>query len=136
MRRRVLVVEDDVQTAELLRLILKQAKFDVTTLFHGVDAIKYLGYEEPDIILLDVSIPGYDGFEILHWLRQKLGDVKTPVIMLSGHASLQTESLADALGANDYLVKPFDYHELTKRMDALMLPLVPQVQKNHLTQTT
>jgi len=133
MRKHVLVIDDDIYIAELLRLILKRAGFDVTMLFHGVDAINYLGNEAPDIILLDVSMPGFDGFEILKWLRQKLGDENTPVIMLSGHASAQSKMLAQELGANDYVTKPFNLHALTERIrvltETVLAPLKPHVTK-------
>ena len=119
MRKKVLVVDDDIHIAELLRLILKRAKLDVTLLYHGLDAINYLADEQPDIILLDISIPGFDGFEILKWIRQKLGDQTTPVIMLSGYTSSQSKDKAFELGANDYVIKPFNLHALTQTITSL-----------------
>ena len=135
MRKRVLVVDDDVYIAELLRLILKRAGFVVTMLFHGIDTINFLGNEMPDIILLDVSLPGFDGFEVLKWLRQKLGDENTPVIMLSGHASAQSKMMALELGANDYVTKPFNLHALIERISVLTKPVTPPILPNFPGQT-
>ena len=130
MRKKVLVVDDDIHIAELLRLILKRANLDVTLLYHGLDAINYLGDEKPDIILLDISIPGFDGFEILKWIRQKLGDQTTPVIMLSGYASSQSKDKAFELGANDYVIKPFNLHALTQTIRSLTRQKRIQVDKS------
>lgn len=135
MRKHVLVVDDDIYIAELLRLILKRAGFDVTMLFHGVDVINYLGNEAPDIILLDMSLPGYDGLEILKWLRQKLGDENTPVIMLSAHATAQSKMLAQELGANDYVTKPFNLHALTERIRVLTKPAISSLSPDFTGQT-
>ena len=120
MKKRVVVIEDDIQTGDLLRLILEQAGFDVINHYHGVDAIDYLTNERADLVLLDVRLPGYNGFEILKWLRSDSNHYATPVMMLTVDAQVASQRQAIDLGANDFVQKPFQVDDLVNRIWAAM----------------
>ncbi len=118
MKKRVVVVEDDIQTAELVRIILEQAGYEVVNHYHGVDAMNYLKKESVDLVLLDIRLPGYDGFEILYWLRSESHQKTTPVIMLSADVMSNSQQWAEDLGANDYVCKPFQLDDFINRINA------------------
>src|ERR1700693_5314856 len=115
---RVLVVEDDSAIARSVELILKSESFNVyATEFgeQGVDLGKHYFY---DIILLDLSLPDMSGFEVLRSLRAS--KVKTPILILSGMASIEHKVKGLGHGADDYMTKPFHKTELIARVQAIV----------------
>ncbi len=120
MKKRIVVVEDDTQTAELLKIILDGAGFEVVNLYHGVDAVRFLEKEKFDLVLLDIRLPGYDGFEILEWLRTQSDKKAVPVVMLSADVMTNSRLRASDLGAVDYVCKPFQIDDLVNRIGAAM----------------
>ena len=113
---RVLVIEDDSAIARSVELILKSESFSVyATGFgeQGVDLGKHYFY---DIILLDLSLPDMSGFEVLRSLRAS--NVKTPIFILSGIASIENKVKGLGFGADDYMTKPFHKSELLARIHA------------------
>jgi DNA-binding response OmpR family regulator len=115
---RVLVVEDEMKVANALREGLEGEKFDVVVERTGEGAFFRVNTESFDVILLDLTLPGRDGLEILHALRQR--GVKTPVLVLTARDSLQDRVTGLDAGADDYLVKPFAFAELLARIRALV----------------
>jgi DNA-binding response OmpR family regulator len=115
---RVLVVEDEMKVANALREGLEDEKFEVVVERTGEGAFFRVNTESFDIILLDLTLPGRDGLEILQALRQR--GVKTPVLVLTARDSLQDRVTGLDAGADDYLVKPFAFAELLARMRALV----------------
>jgi two-component system, OmpR family, copper resistance phosphate regulon response regulator CusR len=115
---RVLVVEDEMKVANALREGLEGEKFDVIVERTGEGAFFRVNTESFDIILLDLTLPGRDGLEILQALRQR--GVKTPVLVLTARDSLQDRVTGLDAGADDYLVKPFAFAELLARIRALV----------------
>jgi DNA-binding response OmpR family regulator len=115
---RVLVVEDEMKVANALREGLEGEKFEVVVERTGEGAFFRVNTESFDIILLDLTLPGRDGLEILHALRQR--GVKTPVLVLTARDSLQDRVTGLDAGADDYLVKPFAFAELLARIRALV----------------
>ena len=115
---RVLVVEDEMKVANALREGLEGEKFDVIVERTGEGAFFRVNTESFDIILLDLTLPGRDGLEILQALRQR--GVKTPVLVLTARDSLQDRVTGLDSGADDYLVKPFAFAELLARIRALV----------------
>jgi len=115
---RVLVVEDEMKVANALREGLEGEKFDVVVERTGEGAFFRVNTESFDIILLDLTLPGRDGLEILQALRQR--GVKTPVLVLTARDSLQDRVTGLDAGADDYLVKPFAFAELLARIRALV----------------
>ncbi|KAA3664286.1 MAG: response regulator [Chloroflexi bacterium] len=120
MKKRIVVVEDDVQTAELMRIILDDAGFDVVNLYHGVDAVRYLEKEKADLILLDIRLPGYDGFEILERMHTNGMKQTAPIIMLSADVLSTSRQHAFDLGATDFVNKPFQINDLLNRITMAM----------------
>jgi two-component system, OmpR family, copper resistance phosphate regulon response regulator CusR len=114
---RVLVVEDEMKVANALREGLEGEKFDVIVERTGEGAFFRVNTESFDVILLDLTLPGRDGLEILQALRQR--GVKTPVLVLTARDSLQDRVTGLDAGADDYLIKPFAFAELLARIRAL-----------------
>jgi two-component system, OmpR family, copper resistance phosphate regulon response regulator CusR len=114
---RVLVVEDEMKVANALREGLEGEKFEVIVERTGEGAFFRVNTESFDVILLDLTLPGRDGLEILQALRQR--GVKTPVLVLTARDSLQDRVTGLDAGADDYLIKPFAFAELLARIRAL-----------------
>ncbi len=119
--RHLLVVDDDDRIRELLKEYLARAGFRVTAAAGGAAARKLIGTLDFDLAVLDVMMPGEDGFSLTRWLREQKGPSgRTPVLMLTamGEAGSRIEGLK--LGADDYLAKPFEPEELLLRIEAIL----------------
>lgn len=114
---RVAVVEDDPAIAEVLGLHLRRAGLDVRRYGDGRAALKDLDAFWPDLVILDLRLPGMDGLEVLGRLR---GERDLPVLVLTARGDAQTKLQGFRLGADDYVVKPFDPEELLARVRALL----------------
>jgi two-component system copper resistance phosphate regulon response regulator CusR len=114
---RVLVVEDEQKVAEALRDGLQEEHYEVVVERTGEGAFFRVNTENYDVILLDLTLPGRDGIEILRALRQR--GLKTPVLVLTARDTLQDRVTGLDSGADDYLVKPFAFAELLARIRAL-----------------
>ena len=116
----ILVVDDDDAFREHLRLRLETAGFEVAEARNGEEALRLAAEREPSLVLLDVHLPGFSGFEICRALRDEHGD-RVGIIFLSGS---KTESIDRAtglgLGADDYMLKPFEPDELVARVRAVL----------------
>jgi two-component system response regulator MprA len=114
---RVLVVEDDVEIADVLRRSLRNEGYEVKTSADGIEALDVAARFVPDLVVLDLGLPQLDGVEVCRQLRAD-GDV--PILMLTARA--ETEDRVEGLdsGADDYLVKPFERKELLARIRALL----------------
>lgn len=115
MAQKILVVDDEPHLVDLLTSILEQADFSVISATNGREAITKTREALPDLILLDVMMPGQDGFETLKQLRQA---TNTPVIMLTVQANEADRVRGLELGADDYVAKPFSHRELVSRVRA------------------
>jgi DNA-binding response OmpR family regulator len=115
--KRVLVVDDDVNTVELLTLYLKRDGYRVLTAYNGVDALRLAREGHPDLIVLDLMLPGIDGLEVCRTLRAE-SDV--PIIMLTAKTTDQDKLTGLELGADDYVTKPFSPRELAARVRAVL----------------
>ena len=115
---RVLVVEDEQKVANALREGLEGERYDVVVERTGEGAFFRVNTESFDVILLDLSLPGRDGLEILQALRQR--GMKTPVLVLTARDSLNDRVAGLDAGADDYLIKPFAFAELLARIRALV----------------
>src|SRR5205823_3521135 len=114
---RVLVVEDEVKLAALIRKALREQGMLADVAIKGEDALWMAGAAPYDVLVLDVNLPGIDGFETLHRLRTD--GVSTPILMLTARDGYDDRITGLDTGADDYLVKPFDYGELFARVRAL-----------------
>jgi two-component system alkaline phosphatase synthesis response regulator PhoP len=114
----VLVVDDETNIIELLKFNLAKDGYQVVGLTNGMDAIKFMEKENPDLIILDIMLSHMDGYEVLRSLRAKPGTSIIPVIMLSAKGELIDKVLGLDLGADDYITKPFSPRELLARVKA------------------
>ena len=114
---RLLIVEDELQIAAFLERGLKEEGYAVDVVHNGNDALDWVAAAEYDGIVLDVLLPGRDGFNVLRELRAR-GD-KTPVLMLTARDAVDDRVQGLDLGADDYLVKPFAFKELVARLRAV-----------------
>lgn len=114
---RLLLVEDEKRMAQALCEILRQEKFEVDHYANGIDGLSAIEGQSYDIIILDVMLPGMNGFEIVRKTRQK--GISTPILMLTAKAELDDKVEGLDSGADDYLTKPFMTKELLARLRAL-----------------
>ena len=115
--KRVLVVDDDVKTVELVKLYLNRDGYRVLTAYDGIEALHLARESHPDLIVLDLMLPGVDGLEICRILRTE-SDV--PIIMLTAMTTDQDRLTGLDLGADDYVTKPFSPRELAARVRAVL----------------
>jgi two-component system alkaline phosphatase synthesis response regulator PhoP len=115
--KRVLVVDDDVKTVELVKLYLNRDGYRVLTAYDGEEALRLARESHPDLIVLDLMLPGIDGLEICRILRAE-SDV--PIIMLTAMTTDQDRLTGLDLGADDYVTKPFSPRELAARVRAVL----------------
>jgi DNA-binding response OmpR family regulator len=112
----LLLVDDSPSFLDLTATILRRRGYYPILAMDGEAAVDLAGAERPDAIILDIGMPGLDGFEVLSRLRQCSSTASIPVLMITGHRSEQDVRLALALGANGYLVKPFTTADLLARL--------------------
>ena len=113
---RILAVDDEEPIAQLLRLSLKQAGYECICAYDGVQAADLIEKEVFDLILLDIMLPGIDGFELMEYIRT----TGTPVIFLTAKNAVADRVRGLRLGAEDYMVKPFDVLELLARVEGVL----------------
>ncbi len=116
-RQRILIVEDDRALARVLSDNLSFSGFDVDWVDDGTDVLNRVRATSPDLVLLDVMIPGRDGFSLCGLIRQ---GGRTPVIMLTARDQKSDKLKGLELGADDYITKPFDFEELRARIRAVL----------------
>ena len=115
MARKVVVVDDEKPIADILEFNLKKEGYEVHCAYDGNDAVELIYDEEPDIVLLDIMLPGRDGMEVCREVRKKY---EMPIIMLTAKDSEIDKVLGLELGADDYVTKPFSTRELIARVKA------------------
>ena len=115
MKARVLVVDDDLALAEMLGIVLRNEGFDVVHCSDGASALEAFHQHRPDLVLLDVMLPGMDGIEVCRRLRAESG---VPIVMLSARTDTVDVVVGLESGADDYVVKPFKPQELIARVRA------------------
>ncbi len=115
--KRVLVVDDDVKTVELVKLYLNRDGYRVLTAYDGIEALRLARESHPDLIVLDLMLPGIDGLEVCRILRDE-SDI--PIIMLTARTTDQDKLTGLGLGADDYMTKPFSPRELAARVRAVL----------------
>ena len=118
MDRTVLIVDDEKSIVDILRFNLEQSGFQTVVAYDGAEGLNLAGDCNPDIILLDVMLPGLDGFEVCRRLRAENNHV--PIIMLTAREEETDKVLGLEIGADDYITKPFSMRELLARVEANM----------------
>jgi two-component system, OmpR family, KDP operon response regulator KdpE len=117
VQQSILVVDDEAFTTKFVKMNLKARGYDVLTAADGVEALKLFGESRVDLLILDIGMPGMDGFEVLEAVRR---ESKVPVIVLSARGRESDKVKALDLGADDYLTKPFGVEELLARVRATL----------------
>lgn len=117
---KVLVVDDEPNIVLSLEFLMQQAGFEVTTAYDGESALALVNENPPDLVLLDISLPGISGFEVLEQLRSQAAFKRLPIVMLTAHGREVEREKGLALGADDYITKPFSTRELVEKVKALL----------------
>jgi two-component system phosphate regulon response regulator PhoB len=120
MSERVLVVEDDATLAEALAYALNAAGYDCTVTPSAIEALAKVDAEVPDLVILDIILPEMSGLEVCRRLRDKERTTKVPIIMLTVMAQSDDKTLGLAVGADDYVTKPFHLDDLLARVGQLL----------------
>ena len=126
-KQKILIVDDDVNIAELISLYLTKECFETNIVYDGESAIREFGSYQPDLVLLDLMLPGIDGYEVCREIRKVS---KVPIIMLSAKGEIFDKVLGLELGADDYVIKPFDSKELVARVRAVLRRFNPTVDED------
>lgn len=121
-KQKILIVDDDNNIAELISLYLTKECYDCKIVNDGEEAIKESDVFHPNLILLDLMLPGMDGYQVCREIRQKSN---VPIIMLSAKGEIFDKVLGLELGADDYIIKPFDAKELVARVKAVLRRFQP-----------
>ncbi len=122
MSKKILIVDDEKNIADILRFNLKKEGYDTIEAYDGEQAIELALSQNPDLILLDIMLPKMDGFTVCRKLRQTLS---TPILMLTAKEEEVDKVLGLELGADDYITKPFSPRELMARVKANLRRLTP-----------
>ena len=117
MDTKILVVDDDNNISELLKVYFTNEGYEVKTASDGVEGISYFKMYEPDIVLLDIMLPKKDGWQVCREIREMSSK---PIIMITAKGEVFDKVLGLELGADDFLVKPFDMKELSARVKAVL----------------
>src|SRR3712207_1035206 len=113
----ILLVDDDAALLEVTSIVLASEGYRVLTAEDGVEALRILGREDPDLVVLDIMLPRMSGFEVLKKMREQ-SDV--PVVLLTAKSQSVDKVVGLELGADDYITKPFDTKELLARIKAIL----------------
>lgn len=116
-RQKVLVVDDDQHIAELISLYLEKEGYRTVVVYDGKKALEKVTIEKPDLVMLDIMLPGMDGYQVCTEIRKQSN---VPVIMLTAKGETFDKVLGLELGADDYIVKPFEPKELVARVKAVL----------------
>ena len=117
MSTTILVIDDDVNICEMLRVYLENEGYEVKTANDGSKGINYFKIYEPDLVLLDIMLPKKDGWQVCREIREMSSK---PVIMITAKGDVFDKVLGLELGADDFIVKPFDMKELSARVKAVL----------------
>jgi two-component system alkaline phosphatase synthesis response regulator PhoP len=129
MTQKILVVDDEPEIVKLVRAYLERASFSVVTAYEGRQALAIFRHERPDLVVLDLNLPGMDGLDVCRELRR---ETNVPIIMLTARIEETDRLIGLELGADDYVVKPFSPREIVARVRAVLrrteaAPLRPEV---------
>ena len=125
-KQKILIVDDDANIAELISLYLTKECYETMIVNDGEEALSVFKTFQPNLILLDLMLPGIDGYQVCREIRSK---ASTPIIMLSAKGEVFDKVLGLELGADDYIIKPFDSKELVARVKAVLRRYQPARQE-------
>lgn len=120
MTKKILIIEDDPATLRLVDYSLKQEGYQVITASNGLDGMRKALNEAPDLVILDIMLPGLDGYEICYRLRAELSTAHLPILMFSAKAQEIDKETGKKVGADDYLTKPSAPSEIIDHVARLL----------------
>lgn len=120
MQKRIVVVDDDKEIQEIVTFVLTRNGFDVAVASNGQQLQHLLAGQRPDLIVLDVMMPGQDGYQICNWLHSDPETQGIPIIIMTAHAEDIYERISIDLGAAEHLTKPFHPLELVEKIKTLL----------------
>lgn len=120
MNKKILVIEDDPSTSRLLEYALRHRGFTVLTAANGHEGIKKIQSEAPDMVILDVMLPGVSGYEICRRLRAEPATANTAILIFSARAQENDKEIGIKMGADDYLTKPAAHTEIIAKVEKLL----------------
>jgi DNA-binding response OmpR family regulator len=115
-RKKILLVDDSPTVLLMERILLQDSPYEILSASNGTDAVKTALAERPDAILMDVLMPGMNGFEVCRRLRAEEATRTTPIILVTTRSSLESLEHGYESGCNDYIVKPFEAMELRMKV--------------------
>lgn len=128
--KRILVVDDQIDVVNLCKRALLMEGYQVLVAYNGVEALRLVEKERPDLAIIDILLPGLDGVELCKSIRATPGLSDLPVLFLTGKHDITDKAVAFSAGADDYLTKPFDVRELLMRVHALLRRTSPTWAKS------
>ncbi len=134
MTQRILIVDDDREIVRLLRSYLEKASFQVLTAYDGDMALQMIRTERPDAVVLDLMLPGRDGWSITRYLRADEHLAAIPLVMLTARVEDSDKIVGLELGADDYITKPFNPAEVVARVRAVLRRASGALQPAHVLQ--
>ena len=125
-KKHIMIVEDDEALAEVLDYNLRQNTYDVTLVENGKNAVHQAARTTPDLVLLDLMLPGMDGIEVCRHLRTNFSTKHIPIILLTAKSEEIDQLIGFSVGADDYVTKPFSVNVLLQRIKTLLRSQEPQ----------
>jgi DNA-binding response OmpR family regulator len=120
MAKTILVVDDDLRTLKLVGLVLDQEGYNVVAAESGEEGLEKARTENPDLIVLDILMPGLTGYEVVQRVRADPQTARVPILMLTAKSGLDDQMTGYEVGADDYLTKPFHREELVSRVESVL----------------
>lgn len=118
--KRILLADDEEDIKTVVRMFLEAQGFEVITAFDGLDALDKARLEKPDLILLDIMMPVLDGFEVCKRLKEGKHTAGIPIVILSAAAHIDSVNRGLQMGAEDYIVKPFEPEKLYEKINEVL----------------
>jgi two-component system, OmpR family, phosphate regulon response regulator PhoB len=128
-RERILLIEDEPDIAEVLQYNLEKEGFEVAVAHRGDSGLEAIRREPPDLVLLDLMLPGIDGLEIFRMLKRDAATSRLPIVMLTARSEELDRIVGLELGADDYISKPFSPREVVLRVKAVLRRLQPEPEE-------
>ncbi|MFO1488450.1 MAG: response regulator [Verrucomicrobiota bacterium] len=120
MPNKILIVDDNAELLDVLRLGFQRSGFTIRTARNGIEALKKLGSFTPDLILLDLIMPDMDGFAVCETLKKNPATAVIPIVVLTGLSSQLSKFAGLDSGADEYLTKPFNFNEVLAKVKELL----------------
>ncbi len=120
LNKKILIIEDDPGSLRLIVYSIQHEGYQVLTAANGLEGLRKAVKEEPDLVILDVMLPGMDGFEVCHRLRTEAQTAQLPILMLSAKAQEVDKATGLKVGADDYVSKPWRRFELVTKITTLL----------------